>query len=95
VEEKLIGKGKVFKGSEFIADVTYDLRIVSRYQTSRTYQGMSQVPAFNEVYLTTTPALQDQFGTERLTLHLSDGRKQDFFVTSGSGACTATGGPHE
>jgi len=39
-------------------------------------------------------AVSKYFGAERLTLHMSNGRKQDFKVETAAGECVATGGPY-
>ncbi len=96
MSKKLSGKGKVFKGQQFIADVHYELQIDSHFKTTRTMEGGGRFPAGKSVQLRISPAtaVSGQFGPERLTLHLNDGRKQDFFVSTSNGDCTATGGPH-
>jgi hypothetical protein len=96
MNERLSGEGKVYKGQQFIADVHYALQIDSYSKTTRTMEGEGRFPAGKSVQLRISPAtkVSGQFGPERLTLHLSDGRKQDFFVSTSNGDCTATGGPY-
>ena len=86
--ESLSGEGKVYKGQQFIAKVHYELEIHSH----RPYS------VDQDVLLRINPAsaVGGQFDAgELLTLHMSDGRKQEFLVTSSDGACQPTGGPHE
>lgn len=94
--ESLSGAGKVFKGQQFINDVHYELQIHSHYNTTRMMEGEGRYLASKTVQLSLSPstAVSGQFGVERLTLHMSDGRKQDFFVTTPDGHCEATGGPY-
>ena len=95
--ERLSGEGKVYKGQQFIADVRYELQIDSHFKTTRTMEGESRYPAGKSVQLRINPAtaVSGHFGPDRLTLHLSDGQKQDFFVSTSNGDCTATGGPYK
>ena len=97
ITETLRGEGKVFKGQEFIADVHYELQIRSHYNTTRTMEGEGRYLAGKTVQLRIRPstAVTGQFGVERLTLHMSDGRKQDFFVVTSEGDCKGTGGPYQ
>jgi hypothetical protein len=97
MSEKLSGEGKVYKRQQFIADVHYELELHSRYKMTRTHTSEGPYAFETDVILRISPAtaISRQSGVERLTLHLSDGRKQEFYVSSGSGDCTATGGPHE
>jgi len=84
----LSGEGKVYKGQQFIANVHYELEIHSH----RPYS------VDQDVLLRINPAsaVGGQFDAgELLTLHMSDGRKQEFLVTSSEGACQPSGGPHE
>ncbi len=97
MSEILRGAGKVFKGQQFIADVHYELQIHLEYNTTRTMEGEGRYPAGKTVQLRISPssAITGHFGVERLTLHMSDGRKQDFFVATSEGDCTGTGGPYQ
>lgn len=88
----MTGTGKVFKGSEFIADVQYDHRITQHFKEGMTMDGPYRVPTSATVHLRITPPLG--VGTDLLTLHMSDGKKQNFYVASSNGDCTATGGPY-
>ena len=94
---RLSGKGKVYKGQQFIADVQYEHRTLSKYQENRTPDGKtSRLLVSQKVQLQISPAsaISGHFGVDRLTLHMNDGRKQDFFVSTGAGSCMATGGPY-
>lgn len=97
MSERLSGEGKIYKGQQLIADVHYELQIDSHFKTTRTMEGEGRYPAGKSAQLLISPAtaISGQFGPERLTLHLSDGQKQDFFVSTSSGDCTATGGPYK
>jgi len=77
----------VFKGEEFIADVQYDRRTSWEYDHG--------TPTVQNVFLAVSPAggITPYFGTmDKLTLHLDDGKKQDFYVSSLGGRCRPTGG---
>ena len=95
--EHMSGKGKVFNGQQFIADVQYEIQIHSRYKNTGTHTSEGKSLVGQDVRLRIIPAtaVSGLFGPERLTLHMNDGRKQDFFVSSSAGDCTATGGPHD
>jgi hypothetical protein len=92
----MTGEGKVFKEGQFIANVHYELRIHSDYKTTRTMEGEGRYLAGRTVQLHISPStvVSKYFGVERLTLHMSNGRKQDFFVQTSAGGCLATGGPY-
>jgi hypothetical protein len=92
----MTGEGKIFKGRQFIADVHYELLIHSDYRTTRTMEGEGKYLAGRTMQLQISPstAVSKYFGVERLTLHMSDGRKQDFFGETSAGGCLATGGPY-
>jgi hypothetical protein len=96
MSERLRGEGKVFKGHQFIADVHYELLIHSVYKTTRTMEGEGRYLAGKTVQLHIGPstAVSGYFGVERLTLHMSEGRKLDFFVATSEGHCKGTGGPY-
>ena len=90
-------KGRVFKGQEFVADVEYQHSTRQNYQVVNTLEGTGRVPTSCDVYLRITPvaAVSPYCATmEMLTLHMDDGKNQDFYVTSSGGACKATGGPY-
>jgi hypothetical protein len=95
--ETLKGAGKVFKGQQFIAAVQYELQIQSHFNTTRTMEGDGRYLANQTVQLRIIPssAISGHFGAERLTLHMNDGRKQDFFVATSDAECTTTGGPYQ
>jgi hypothetical protein len=80
------GIGKVFKGEEFIAEVRYKIQIREYRRGAITAK---------KVLLEFDPAelITAQFGADPLTLHMSDGKKQKFFVTSSDGQIETTGGP--
>ena|ERR1700685_379977 len=93
--EKLNGKGKVFEGKNFIADVSYDIRVYQHYSETRLLNGTARTPGIGTVELQIIPtaSVSGLLGT-RLTLHMNDARKQDFFPASSDGNCKATGGPY-
>jgi hypothetical protein len=95
--ERLNGEGKVFKGQQFITDIHYELLIVSRYKNTRTHTSEGKLLVGQDVRLRLIPstAVSGHFGPDRLTLHMNDSRKQDFFVSTSDGDCTATGGPYQ
>jgi hypothetical protein len=95
MSETMHGYGKIFKGQDFINDVQYDLRIQSKVRKIETLTSSDVIRDFSDVRLRITPAtaITRHLG-ERLTLHMSDGRKQDFFVRTSEGECKATGGPY-
>jgi hypothetical protein len=89
-EKSMIGIGKVFKGREFIADVQYEYRTTNQYDKG--------VLTSQTAYLHIQPAtaISPYFSNaEMLTLHMSDGKKQNFFVEYPSqGECRGTGDPY-
>jgi hypothetical protein len=95
--ERFDGEGKIFKGREFIAEVHYVLHIHSHYTNPETLTSSGKLLVGQTVSLSISPesALSGLFGVDRYTLQLSDGRKQEFFVSSPNGDCKATGGPHD
>lgn len=89
----MTGIGKVFKGSQFIADVRYDHRIVQSYAQGATLDGGPyKVATVADVYLRISPPVG--LSLDLLTLHMSDGKKQDFYVESADGLCRGNGGPY-
>jgi hypothetical protein len=86
------GTGKVFKGEEFIADVQYDHRITREYIKGQTLDGSYSIPSGATVYLHISPPLP--LGADLLTLHMADGKKQNFYTETPDGLCRATGGPY-
>ena len=94
--EKLSGKGKVYNGQQFIADIHYELQIDSLFKTTRTMEGEGRYPAGKSVQIRIIPATAvSGYLGERLTLHMSDGQKQDFLVRTSDGDYSATGGPYK
>jgi hypothetical protein len=88
-EEKMIEAGKVFNKEKFIADVRYEFVTTNKHD---------QVILISQpVYLRIHPAMAISRYFSRgniLTLHMSNGKKQNFFVESLGGKCRATGGPY-
>jgi hypothetical protein len=85
----MTGAGKVFKGQEFIAEVRYEHQMRWDYD-----EGTQTV---QNVYLRIIPAtaVGPYCSTmDMLTLHMGDGKKQNFYVESSDGLCRATGGPY-
>jgi hypothetical protein len=96
MSEKLSGQGKVLKAQQFIADVHYELQIDSHFKTTQTLEGESRFPAGKSVQIRISPATAvSGYLGDRLTLHMSDGQKQDFLVRTSDGDCKATGGPYK
>lgn len=93
---RLSGEEKVFAGPQFVADAHYDIQIQPQYRNTSSMDGDGKLFVGNIVHMRISPvaAISRYFGTEKLTLHLNDGRKQDFFVSSAAGECRATGGPY-
>jgi hypothetical protein len=84
----MLEAGKVFKGQEFIADVKYQLSITTQYDHG--------VLVSQESHLRIQPAtaINPYIGdTDKLTLLMRDGKKQDFYVAS-LDECKCTGGPY-
>ena len=83
----MLEAGKVFKGQEFIADV--------KYQHSTTKQYDQGIVVSQEAHLCIQPAtaISPYIGTDKLTLLMRDGKKQDFYVAS-LDECKCTGGPY-
>jgi hypothetical protein len=93
--ENSSGQGKVFKGQQFIADVHYELQIIPQYRNTGTHTSEGQLLVGQNVRLRISPASAiSEFVPDKLTLHMRDGRKQEFFASS-DGNCIATGGPHD
>lgn len=95
--ETLSGRGKIFNGQKFIADVHYEMDIIQQYGTTRTNTSEGPYSNGRVVRLFISPASAIcvfGMGTDPLTLLMEDGRKQKFFPSS-DGNCVATGGPHE
>jgi hypothetical protein len=78
----MTGTGKVFKGSEFIADVQYNYHVVQHFDEGHTLNGPPyRVPTGASIHLRISPPLA--VSGDLLTLHMSDGKKQNFYVESG------------
>ena len=93
--ETLTGTGRVFLGSTFIADVQYTHQTTKHYSEERMLSGPpARVQTFSTVSVHISPAtaVAGYLGN-RLTLHMSDGHRQDFFAEFG-GDCVGTGGPY-
>jgi hypothetical protein len=92
----MTGTGKVFKGREFVAEVQYEHSTSQNYEQGQRLDGPYRVLTSKEVRLRITPAseISPYFGADMLTLQMSDGQKQNFFVMSPDGECRATGGPY-
>ena len=86
--EKLSGKGKVFEGTKFIADVDYDISVYQDRIDTSSHDGPSSVPGLKRVVLALNRHVGEIGG--KLTLVLEDGKKMDFFV-SGNRLFTPTG----
>ena len=81
--------GKVFDGEKFIADVQYQYRTTTQHD-----RGM---PVSQTVHLLIQPAaaVSPFFSSAgKLTLHMSNGKKLNFFVEYPDGRCRGTGGPY-
>ena len=72
------GSGKVYEGQEFIADVEYEVIVRSG-------------GVFKEAQLRIIPPIG--VSAERLTLHMSDGRKWNFYARA-EGDYEVTGDPY-
>ena len=87
----MIGDGKVFSGSKFISNVKYDYRAGPNFDRGTTLdEGTYQVRTSGTIYLRIQPPIP--LTLDRLTLHMADGRKQDFYTERSDGSCKATGG---
>jgi hypothetical protein len=54
-----------------------------------TFEGPYSVPTVKSVQLRISPPLA--VSRDLLTLHMSDGKKQNFYVVSSDGSCQGTG----
>ena len=88
----MTGIGKVFKGSEFVADVRYDYLVTPHFDEGMTLDGPYRVQTASSVHLRIVPPLPAS--SDVMTLQMSDGKKQDFYVRSADGLCLGTGGPY-
>ena len=92
MSQRLQGDGRVFKGTEFIADIRYEIQITTRYKTTRTIDSVTRVLLGRDVRLRIKPTDGiSRLPGERLTLHLEGPRRLDFVVTSPAGSCAAAG----
>jgi hypothetical protein len=85
----MTGAGKVFKGKEFITDVQYEYRTTKQYDKG--------VFISQTVHLRIQPAsaINPYFASaDMLTLHMANGKKQNFCLESTNGECRGTGGPY-
>jgi hypothetical protein len=92
MSERLRGDGRVFKGTEFVADIRYEIQVTSRYKTTRTINSVTRVLLGRDIRLRISPTdfIVKLLG-ERLTLHLEGSRGLDFVVISPAGDCAASG----
>jgi hypothetical protein len=73
--------------------VHYELQIDSNYLVGTSPSGLGSSLISQEVQLRVHPArvVGIHFGAGPLTLHIRDGSKQTFFVSSPDGDCETTG----
>jgi hypothetical protein len=84
----MLEAGKIFKGQEFIADVTY------QYWTTNQYDHGVVVSQEAQLRIQPATAIRPYIGTDKLTLLMRDGKKQDFYVESQDGRCRCFGNPY-
>lgn len=91
--DTLKGKGKIFDGDTFVADVRFEIRVYQRYAESEPLSGeISHVPTLQRFELDIpAPSKKIPMSLRVYTLHLGDGLKLNFFVSSPT-TTTATGG---
>jgi hypothetical protein len=88
--ERVQGQGKVFSGERMVADVRYNVRVHQHYQESMLLSGQTtRTPIYQSIELDLSERVEGGFD-EPLTLHMSDGRKLNFWALGGK--YTATGG---
>jgi len=90
-------EGSIFRlqPKEFLADVQYEIQIERRFQRADTLRSTGVIPDFSAARMHIDGVDKiDAAWNDRLTLHMSDGRKWNFFLSS-DGSCTPTGGPYE
>jgi hypothetical protein len=81
--------GKVFKGEEFISDVQY------QYSTTKQFDKGIPVSQTAGLSIQPTTAINPYLSSvDMLTLHMGDGKKQNFFVESSDGKCRCSGDPY-
>ena len=93
IVETLRGTGRVFDAEISVADVQYKINVHKHRVEGDTLDGRFHElsTAANFVQISPTSAISRYFSSLKiLTLHMRDGRKQDFYVTGG--VCTAFGG---
>jgi hypothetical protein len=89
------GLGKVYRGKDSLADVRYEIQIENKFQRVNTLNGSGVVPDFSVARMRIDGAEEiDAQWNDRLTLHMADGRKWNFFL-SPDGSCKPTGGPYK
>ena len=82
------GVGKVFIGQTFVAEVQYE------FSTSATYKNGRIDREYVHLNISPLDAVMEHFENgSRLTLHLNDGRQQNFYIVDSSGTIQPTGGP--
>jgi hypothetical protein len=94
--EKLSGEGSISEKDEFIANVQYEVRIYRKVGMEHLLEGdvvRGQVDDDVVIRINPITSISALVG-KRLTLHMNDGRKLDFWVASSKGDCTAFGGPY-
>jgi hypothetical protein len=91
--ETLEGKGKVFDGDAFVANVQFKIRVYQRYDVSNNLSGgISHVPTLRRHELDiSAPSKPIPMSLQAYTLHTKDGRKLKFIMSSPT-TTTATGG---
>ena len=78
--ENTTGVGKVYRGEEGIAKVSYSLNVKQEIILAGTdeIEGLKFMTGSISVF----EGKRDLWGIDRLVLHMKDGRKVDFFVKS-------------
>ena len=90
--ERAHGQGRVFSGERFIANVHYDVRVYQIYDETLLLSGQrTKTPTVQEIELDISERIEAGFN-ERLTLHMADGRKLDFWALGGE--YKTTGDPY-
>jgi hypothetical protein len=90
--DTLEGEGNVYSGATSVAAVSYKVRVYQQFVESRTLQGISRVPTLMRIGLglsVTSGSLP--MSMDLYTLHMEDGKRLNFYMTTPSVA-TATGG---
>ena|ERR1019366_2969704 len=97
--EKLRGHGKIYLGEALLCEASYLLTIHQDViVTSDMDTGKSEIPGLKSTSMTVDPVgipikeLFAQSGGKTLTLHMQDGDKQDFLLTTPDGRIEGTGG---